>query len=271
MLDKLMAGVRVWPAGAVFAPEDGGGSGGGDGSATAGAGAPAGGQPSAEAGKPAADGAAGSLLTDTAKPDAAKPTEGQPEAWKPYVNDPAKSADDNAKAKAEHDLKDPANPINRVPDDGKYEFTMPEGIELDAKLTEAMSPIMKDIGLTQGQAQKLANQLAEHMKTGAAAEAADWTKLNTSWVETAKKDPEIGGEKWNASVETAQRALAQFGTPELNAFLVTSGGGNHPEVIRFMARIGAAVADDQPGNGGNGDGGGMEAAHLLFPNDKPKG
>ena len=41
----------------------------------------------------------------------------------------------------------------------------------------------------------------------------------------------------------AQGALARFGTPGLRAFLTESGGGNHPEVIRFMARVGNAIAE----------------------------
>lgn len=202
----------------------------------------------------------------------AKETEAKAEGWKPYADDPAKSKEENDAARAEHELTNPDHPLNKVPEDGKYQFEMPEGIELDAKMAEAMSPVLKDIGLTQGQAQKLAENLAAYTKQKAEAGAKEWADINTGWVSAAKKDAEIGGANWDGSVKVAQSALARFGTPELARFLTESGGGNHPEVIRFMTRVGNAISEDRPANGG-GDGKGTpaEAAHVLFPSDKPKG
>jgi len=209
--------------------------------------------------------------------DGDKPTEGdgkakeEPEGWKPYTDDPAKSKEENDAARAAHELTNPDNPINKVPDDGKYEFKMPEGMELDAKMAEVMSPVLKDIGLTRGQAQKLAENLAAYTKQKAEAGAKEWADINTGWIASAKKDQEIGGAKWDGSVKVAQSALARFGTPALNAFLAESGGGNHPEVIRFMTRVGSAIAEDKPETGDSAGKGQTEAAYTLFPNDKPKG
>lgn len=160
---------------------------------------------------------------------------------------------------------------DEVPDDGRYDFNLPEGMALDAGLAEAMSPVLKDIGLTRGQAQALAGALAAHRQAEAATGGREWSDIQTGWVNSARKDGEIGGPRWDASVATAQGALARFGTPGLKAFLTESGGGNHPEVIRFMARVGNAIADDRPESGGSGAGQTLEAAHLLFPSDKPKG
>jgi hypothetical protein len=39
-----------------------------------------------------------------------------------------------------------------------------------------------------------------------------------------------------------------------------------------MAKVGAMIKEDSPATGGaGGDGKPAEAAHVLFPNDKPKG
>ncbi len=163
------------------------------------------------------------------------------------------------------------DPADEVPDDGRYEFALPEGMALDAGLAEAMSPVLKDIGLTRGQAQALAGALAAHRQAEAGSGAKEWADIQTGWVDSARRDAEIGGSRWDASVATAQAALSRFGTPGLRSFLMESGGGNHPEVIRFMARVGNAIADDRPESGGGGAGQTLEAAHLLFPSDKPKG
>ncbi|PIO96214.1 hypothetical protein CJ014_26615 [Pleomorphomonas carboxyditropha] len=162
------------------------------------------------------------------------------------------------------------DPADEVPEDGRYDFGLPEGMALDSKLAEAMSPVLKDIGLTRGQAQALAGALAAHRQAEAGTGAKEWADIQTGWVNSARKDAEIGGARWDASVATAQGALARFGTPGLRAFLTESGGGNHPEVIRFMARVGNAIAEDRPESGGAGARP-LEAAHLLFPSDKPKG
>lgn len=174
----------------------------------------------------------------------------------------------NDGARDETDAPDPAD---EVPEDGRYDFTLPEGMAMDEKLAEAMSPVLKDLGLTRGQAQALAGALAAHRQAEAANGSREWADIQTGWIASAKKDAEIGGARWDASVATAQGALARFGTPGLRTFLTESGGGNHPEVIRFMARVGSAIAEDRPESGGAGAGRPIDAAHLLFPSDKPKG
>jgi hypothetical protein len=64
----------------------------------------------------------------------------------------------------------------------------------------------------------------------------------------------------------------RLGTPALKEYLNASGGGNHPELIRFMAKAGAMIAEDNPASGGAGGAGKpAEAAYTLFPSDAPKG
>jgi len=189
----------------------------------------------------------------------------------PSAGSPTDKAAEDAGAAPEGEAPpDAIDPADQVPEDGRYEFALPEGMALDDKLAEAMSPVLKDIGLTRGQAQALAGALAAHRQAEAGNGAREWADIQTGWVNTARKDAEIGGARWDASVATAQGALARFGTPGLRAFLTESGGGNHPEVIRFMARVGNAIAEDRPESGGAGARP-QEAAHLLFPSDKPKG
>lgn len=261
-----------WRSMMVFEAEGAAGGGSDAGAAEAGAGA------AAAAGDGTGKPDAGTVLFPNEGKDGkdGKPAGGEApadkaEGWKPYADDPAKSKEENDAARAAHEKTNPDHPDNQVPADGKYQFTMPEGVALDEKLAAALSPALKDAGLTQGQAQKLATAFAEQRKAEAEAAASEWANIQTGWVDTAKKDKEIGGTSWDASVKTAQGALAKFGTPELRTFLAESGGGNHPEVIRFMARVGKAVSEDRPDAGDGGSGKAVEAAHVLFPSDKPKG
>ncbi len=293
MRKSWLSGAAFWPVGAVFAPEDGSGSGGGE---------QTGGNTPVAGGDSGAKPDAGSVLfpnegkADDAKPAGDKPegeqgepddktTEGEAAGWKPYADDPAKSKEENDKAREAHELTNPDNPINKVPDDGKYEFKMPDGVALDEKLSAAMSPVLKDIGITRAQAQKLVDVFAEQQRNSGEEFAKSPTGIMFAsmnaynaeygqpdkWADMAAKDKEIGGAAWDGSVKTAQAALAKFGTPALKDFLLSSNAGNHPEVIRLMARVGAAVSEDRPAGGDGGSGKPVEAAHVLFPDDKPKG
>lgn len=243
----------------------------------------AGGAPAADpAPAPAAD--PGSVLFPNDKPTDPpagdppagdqKPTDPPAGDWKEYEPDPSKSDEENAAAKAEHDKTKPAtdDKADKVPEDGKYDLKMPDGVELDAELAEALGPEFKDLGLTNAQAQKLVDKYIGIQQARAAKQSEEFGNLVTGWAETAKKDPEIGGDKWDASVLAARRAVDQLGTPALKEYLNASGGGNHPELIRFMAKAGAMIQEDNPASGGaGGKGQPVDPAHVIFANDVPKG
>lgn len=239
--------------------------------------------PEGEAGGEA--GAAESVLFPKEGEAQADPPAGDAQAdgvsgdWKEYEPDPAKSDEENAAAKAEHDKTKPAaddkgkdDPADKVPDDGKYTLTMPEGIELDAELADALGPDFKELGLTNRQAQRLADKFIAIQTARATKQGETWAGTVAKWVDDAKADKEIGGAKWDATVSNATRAVKTLGTPELKDYLEATGGGNHPELIRFMAKVGAMIKEDDPANGGAGGAGKpADPAHLLFPNDAPKG
>lgn len=200
--------------------------------------------------------------------------------WKEYVDDPNKTAEENAAAKAEHDKGKPAgddkdkdkDAADKVPEDGKYSLQMPEGVEVDQELLDALGGDFKDLGLTNAQAQQLADKFIDVQSKRMEGRSKAWSETVSGWVDTAKADKEIGGDKWDGTVKDAQRAVNTLGTPELKEYLNTSFGGNHPELIRFMAKVGAMIKEDNPAAGGaEGRGKPADPAHVLFPNDAPKG
>lgn len=195
--------------------------------------------------------------------------------WKEYTADPAKTAEENAAAKAEHDKGKPVEKTadaDKVPEDGKYALAMPEGVEVDQELLDAVGEDFKELGLTNGQAQKLSDKFTSVMQKRGEGQVKAWGDRVQKWADDAKADKDIGGDKWSGTVSDAQRAINKLGTPELKEYLNASGGGNHPELIRILAKAGALIKEDNPPNdGGQGSGKPAETAHLLFPNDAPKG
>jgi hypothetical protein len=149
---------------------------------------------------------------------------------------------------ADPDATDP--PASEVPE--TYELTPPEGFEkLDDGLVAEATPVFKELGLSNEQANKLmplAGKMAEKIVSDR-----DQQLMGTileqrkDWLETAKKDPEIGGQNWDATLGIAAKAMDQLGFAKgspLRVALNDSGFGNHPEMIRFMATVGKAIGED---------------------------
>lgn len=167
---------------------------------------------------------------------------------------------------------DKADPADTVPEDGKYDLKMPEGVEVDTALLETFAPQFKELGLTTKQAQALADKFIEAQTKQGEAKSQEWAKTVSGWVDQAKADPEIGGANWDSTAKTASGVVQRFGTPELKEYLNASGAGNHPELIRFMAKVGAMIGEDNPAISENpGNKVAKDTASILYPDDQPKG
>ncbi|CAI3798653.1 hypothetical protein GLGCALEP_02140 [Pseudomonas sp. MM221] len=122
---------------------------------------------------------------------------------------------------------------------------LPEGYAMSDQQLAEVSPLFKELGLTQEQADKL---VAFDAKRTLAAEQAGLEQrqgLVTGWEKSLREDAAFGGANFDANVGVAQKALAQFGTPELSTMLKESGLGSHPEVVRLFHRIGQQLAEGQ--------------------------
>lgn len=168
-----------------------------------------------------------------------------------------------APAKDEQAQGDQAKPTG-APE--KYEFTLPEGIQLDSNGTAAYSEVAKELNLTQEAAQKVLDKMGPVI-AGRHAEVLNTAKAQ--WVEGAKGDKEFGGDKLTENLAVAQKALDTFGTPELRTLLNESGLGNHPEIIRAFFRAGKAISEDKFVPAGSGSPSGAKGlASALYPNQQ---
>lgn len=130
---------------------------------------------------------------------------------------------------------------------GTYsDFAMPEGIELDAKLLESATPLFKELGLTQEQAQKVVDFEAARVAEQARSQAEAFEQLKADWRDQSMNDPEFGGEAFEENVSTAREALKKFGDAELSQLMEDYGIGNHPAVIRALVKIGKLTREDNP-------------------------
>ena len=123
----------------------------------------------------------------------------------------------------------------------EYEtFDLPNDFDMNQDTLAEYHAWSKENNLTQEQAQKGVDMVAQ-MKQ---AEMQQWVEQQKSWVEDAKADAEFGNDKFDESIAVAVKARDSFGTSEFNEMLDSSGLGNHPEMIRFLHRVGKAISEN---------------------------
>lgn len=144
-----------------------------------------------------------------------------------------------------------------------YEFTAPEGIELDKVSTDEFVAIAKELKLPKDAAQKVVD-LA--VKREVANREAHKTMVS-GWADEVKADKDIGGDKLEASMAIAKKAI-DLGPPELKELLNNSGLGNHPAVVKWAHTIGKALSEDRFVSGKAGEAPATTASRL-FPNMNP--
>jgi hypothetical protein len=129
-------------------------------------------------------------------------------------------------------------------------FEVPEGMELDAKATEQFTEIAKDLKLPQEAAQKLVSLYASQLKAQHEVHA----ETVKGWTAEVKADKEIGGDNLPATMAAAQKVMSQFASPALKEYLDATGLGNHPELVKMVAKIGKAMSEDTFVKGGTSTG-----------------
>lgn len=215
-------------------------------SGDAGAGAPAAGDKPAEA--PQGD-----------KPAGDTPTESKPA---PKAGDDASADGEKPEASLLDDEDNPPEDKDGQADKSKdgapeaYEqFVLPDGRELDEATLAKATPVMRELGLNQENAQKLVSFYDELIQEAGKAQVASHHALLKEWTAAVKADPEFGGEKLSQSRGHVRQAIAKYGgdgesQKQLLAMLSTDhtkggwGIGNHPLIFNLLARIGATTSED---------------------------
>lgn len=126
----------------------------------------------------------------------------------------------------------------------KYEaFTVPEGVAIDAEITTAFEAKAKSLNLSQEDAQELIDLSARATLKDRNAFTEQVTQTQASWLAASQADKEFGGDNLAENMAVAKKAL-NFATPEFKTMLTKSRLGDHPEMVRFMFRIGKAMSED---------------------------
>lgn len=123
-----------------------------------------------------------------------------------------------------------------------YELTAPEGYPMDAQTLKAFTEHCRAAGFSKEQAEKQLGWMKDNYQ--------NWHEQQTaqrkSWREELRADKDFGGDKYDASLAEAKKALATFDEGgQIRAMLDETGYGDHPAVVRIFTRVGRALAEDK--------------------------
>lgn len=123
-------------------------------------------------------------------------------------------------------------------------FTLPEGIAIDEATLAKATPIFKEAGLSQEQAQKLVSLYADMQQATAEQTLAGFQQLKQDWSSQIKADQTYGGDKLPKTLSAAKAVLTKFGDANLRNDLKEWGWANHPGLIRLLAKVQAELSED---------------------------
>ena len=107
------------------------------------------------------------------------------------------------------------------------EFKAPEGLSYDDQFMGTFKDVAKELNLSQKQAQHLLDKCAPVL---AQRQVEQIKAVSDQWVERTKADKEIGGTNWTRAASDIARFMS---TPI----------GNHPGLLKMLARLGRAVGE----------------------------
>jgi hypothetical protein len=189
---------------------------------------------------------------------------------------------DDAALKAKYDESQKPVADKGVVKPEDFVVKAPEGVEVDQEQVGKLQGILADAKLSPPErAQALYDLHAAALKQAVEAPVNLFMKLQSDWQAQVKADPEIGGAKLEQATANIAKAIdAVAGSPEAAAKMreafVFTGAGNHPEIVRLMARMSAAFVEGGAISGGpasalTADASNEQVLTALYPSaSKPR-
>lgn len=153
-----------------------------------------------------------------------------------------KAKDDAAKAAGEF------KPI-KVED-----IKLAEGLELDKGLAEGFVELVNKHKVSPELQAALIELQSKSQQALSGKDSEKWDETQTKWEAETKADPEIGGDKFDATMASVGKFMATFGDDAARSAFDLTGAGNHPAIVKMLAKAAALIKEgdfvpaNTPGN-----------------------
>lgn len=146
--------------------------------------------------------------------------------------------------------KEPESVLGTIPPDpfDAEKITFPEGFAKDETFFDDFKNIAAEANLTGPVAQKLVDLAAKQAKAVNDTLLAQWEKQQQDWQAEIKADKEVGGDKLNQVLQTFSKVAndPELSDPKFREALTYTGAGNHPAVVKTLARWAKALTEGGP-------------------------
>ena len=139
----------------------------------------------------------------------------------------------------------PAAKKEDAPADKTIELELPEGSKLQPADVDKIASFAKEHGLSKDAAQALLERESAVVQQRDEAALAQLAEQSDAWKQEILADKDFGGEKAAETAQLAHDVAKRFGSEVFVSELERTGLGNHPELVRMLARIGKAMAPDK--------------------------
>lgn len=125
-----------------------------------------------------------------------------------------------------------------VPTESEYDLKAPEGSRIDASDIEEVKAFAKENKLSVKAAQQVLDQRAKSVSGFLSSQTGLLKQQSEAWAEELKADPVLGGKNFKESTQTAHAVVEKFGSENLKKMLNGTALGNHPDMFRFLHKLG---------------------------------
>jgi len=154
-----------------------------------------------------------------------------------------------------------------------YELQAPEGMEFDTVMAAQFTPVAKELGLNNAQAQKLADLYCSRVQATCHEQLEQWSEMGKAAESRVREDVELGGgdEAFLRKRDIMKHGLANLPEGDELAEAISAGGAVHPNnlgLLRLLYREGLRISPDDFHGGGRTPRAPRDPAAILYPNDK---
>lgn len=142
---------------------------------------------------------------------------------------------------------------------GEHKLELPKESALTQADVDEIAAKAREQGLSIEQAKEQMAARETAYKTALARQDAAAKEQRAGWVKTLQAKPDLQVVQANA-----QKAIDKFMPQTLRENLKTTGFGDYPPLVEFLAAIGAAMSEDKPLGQGGAAGGKKSAEEVLY-------
>lgn len=126
----------------------------------------------------------------------------------------------------------------------EYKLELNKESFLDNSHVESVTAFAKENNLSNEKAQEILSKQEETILNYVESEVKKQDAEIAGWRDSVIKDTDMGGDNLTKTVESARRVVDKFGSEDFTTLLRDTGYGDHPEVVRFLSKLGSVMSDD---------------------------